>query len=260
MDEKKSHGFKMRYFTYSILGVSVVCGSLFLYFVFRLIGVYDSFLSNVTDYTESTKAISEFRDSSDFLTNQARLFAAKQDTIFLNNYLHEVENLKTRENSIDVIKMTHNQDDVITNVTMAYNESQYIQSIELYAMKITCLANGIEVSKYGDILNDIKEKIIKDSRSKNIFGLLLVLITFANFVSTVPSLGARFVMFTYPLIAYILLLCIKDYKKMYSLLIAFVPLYFFMRIYQTLKLYIETLNIDFFISSPIYLLGKYLLF
>lgn len=160
MDEKKSHGFKMRYFTYSILGVSVVCGSLFLYFVFRLIGVYDSFMSNVTDYTESTKAISEFRDSSDFLTNQARLFAAKQDTIFLNNYLHEVENLKTRENSIDVIKMTHNQDDVITNVTMAYNESQYIQSIELYAMKITCLANGIEVSKYGDILNDI---LISDS-------------------------------------------------------------------------------------------------
>lgn len=105
-----------------------------------------------------------------------------------------------------------------------------------------------------------KEKIIKDSRTKNIFGLLLVLITFANFVSTVPSLGARFVMFTYPLIAYIFLLCIKDYKKMYSLLIAFVPLYFFMRIYQTLKLYIETLNIDFFISSPIYLLSKYLLF
>ena len=82
MDEKKSHGFKMRYFTYSILGVSVVCGILFLYFVFRQIGVYDSFMSNVTDYTESTKAISEFRDSSDFLTNQARLFAAKQDTIF----------------------------------------------------------------------------------------------------------------------------------------------------------------------------------
>lgn len=160
MEVKKFHGFKMQYFTYTILGVSVLCGCLFFYFVFRLIVVYDSFMSNVTDYTESTKAISEFRDTSDFLTNQARLFTAKQDSIFLDNYLHEVEKLKTRENSIDVIKMTHNQDDVITNVSMAYNESQYIQSIELYAMKIICLANGVDISKYGEILEDI---LISDS-------------------------------------------------------------------------------------------------
>lgn len=105
-----------------------------------------------------------------------------------------------------------------------------------------------------------KEKIISDTRTKNLFGLLLVLTTFCNFVSSVPSLGARFVMFTYPLIAYIWLLCIKDYKKKYTLFFMLVPLYFFMNIYQTLRLYIETLNIDFFISSPIYLSAKYLLF
>ena len=104
-----------------------------------------------------------------------------------------------------------------------------------------------------------KERVINDTRTKNLFGLLLVLITFSNFVSSVPSLGARFVMFTYPLIAYIWLLCIKDYKKKYSLLFMLVPLYFFMRIFQSLRLYVYTLDIDFFISSPIYLLAKYLL-
>lgn len=105
-----------------------------------------------------------------------------------------------------------------------------------------------------------KEKVISDIRTQKLFGLLLVLITFSNFVSSVPSLGVRFEAFTYPLIAYIWQLCIKDYKKKYSLLFMLVPIYFFMRIYQTLKLYVEVLNIDFFISSPIYLSAKYLLF
>lgn len=104
-----------------------------------------------------------------------------------------------------------------------------------------------------------KERVINDTRTKNLFGLLLVLITFSNFVSSVPSLGGRFVMFTYPLIAYIWLLCIKDYKKKYSLFFMLIPLYFFMRIFQSLRLYVYTLDIDFFISSPIYLLAKYLL-
>ena len=105
-----------------------------------------------------------------------------------------------------------------------------------------------------------KEKVISDTRTSNLFGLLLTLITFSNFVSSVPSLGARFVMFTYPLIAYIWLLCIKDYKKKYTFFFALVPLYFFMKIYYSFLLYFETLNIDFFICSPIYLLAKYLLF
>lgn len=102
------------------------------------------------------------------------------------------------------------------------------------------------------------KQVINDKRTINIYGLLLVLITFSNFVSSVPSLGNRFSMFTYPLIAYIWLLHIKDYKKQYSLFFMLMPLYFFMNIFQTLKLYVNTLNIDFFIASPIYLIYKYL--
>ena len=104
-----------------------------------------------------------------------------------------------------------------------------------------------------------KQKIIDEKRTENLFTLLLVLMTFSNFFSAIPSLGSRFFMFTYPLVAYIWLLHFKDYKKNYSLFFNLIPIYFFMKIFNESRLYIQTLNIDFFISSPIYLAIKYLL-
>ena len=103
-----------------------------------------------------------------------------------------------------------------------------------------------------------KQLVINDIRSKNIFVLLLVLMIFSNLFSPIPSLGNRFFMFTYPLVAYVWLLNFKDYKRSYSIFFNLIPIYFFMKIFNELKLYILTLNFDFFISSPIFLMGKYL--
>lgn len=163
MDDNKVHGFKISYFSYSVVGITVVCGILFFYFVFKLVSFYDSFLSNITDYTESNKAISELTEASDFLTNQARLFTVKQEKVFLDNYIYEIKELKTREKAVEVITMTHNNDSVYTNTTLAYNESVYIQSIELYAMKLVCLANDIKLEEYDDIFNDV---LISDASKK----------------------------------------------------------------------------------------------
>lgn len=104
-----------------------------------------------------------------------------------------------------------------------------------------------------------RKHVINDVRTKKIFALLMVLITFSNFTSSVPSLGSRFEAFSYPLIAYIWLLCIKNYKQKYSIFFMLIPAYFFMDIFYTLRFYVYTLNIDFYFSSPVYLSLKYLL-
>lgn len=103
-----------------------------------------------------------------------------------------------------------------------------------------------------------KKIINADNRTNKLFTLLLVLATFSNLMINVPSLGVRFSMFTYPLIAYICILHILK-KPNYNLFFSLIPLYFFMVIYQQLNHYLSVLNIDFFISSPVYLVVKYLL-
>lgn len=103
-----------------------------------------------------------------------------------------------------------------------------------------------------------KKIINADNRTNKLFTLLLVLATFSNLMINVPSLGARFSIFTYPLIAYICILHILKNPN-YNLFFSLIPLYFFMVIYQQLNQYLSVLNIDFFISSPVYLVVKYLL-
>lgn len=103
-----------------------------------------------------------------------------------------------------------------------------------------------------------KHNVIYDKRTKDIFTLMLIIMSFSNFTMTVPSLGTRFIVFSYPLIAYIWLLAINNCKGKYSNVLMILPICFFMNIYSTLRYYVGTLNIDFFISSPIYLMVKYL--
>lgn len=103
-----------------------------------------------------------------------------------------------------------------------------------------------------------KKIINADNRTNKLFTLFLVLATFSNLMINVPSLGARFSIFTYPLIAYICILHILKNPN-YNLFFSLIPLYFFMVIYQQLNQYLSVLNIDFFISSPVYLVVKYLL-
>lgn len=152
---EKQNGVKLIYFTNIMLALSFLCSILFANFAIRLYKNYSYLMSLISDYTESNKAISELEEASDFLTNQARLFCLKEDETFLRNYLYEVENLKTRENALDVIKMTHNNDSVFTNTSMALNESVYIESLELYAMKLIVLAKN-NISEIPPLINDVQ--------------------------------------------------------------------------------------------------------
>lgn len=105
----------------------------------------------------------------------------------------------------------------------------------------------------------IKEsKLIKSYNStKNIYMFLLVLITISNFLMPIPSVGKRFVMLTYPLIAYIGLVIFKDFKyyKVFYLMPFVFSYYFVSRLYYY---YFTVLEPIFYVSSPFYLIYRYL--
>ena len=101
---------------------------------------YDDLISSVIDYSESSKAINEFRNATDFLTNQVRLFSVNYDLNFMNNYFEEVNNLQQREKSLMILEMTHLGDAPDVNLNMALRESNYLKEIDCYSMKLICEA------------------------------------------------------------------------------------------------------------------------
>lgn len=137
------------------------------------------------------------------------------------------------------------RDQVGTGFWIIGKISDYVVSIFFFVVMIIFIKN--------------KKIILHDERVKNIFMLLLPLMTFANFTMPIPSVGSRFIILTYPLIAYIWLVCFKGKFIKGDLFLKFIPLYFFMTLYNQAALYLSTLNLDFFITSPIYLTMKYLI-
>lgn len=103
----------------------------------------------------------------------------------------------------------------------------------------------------------INRNRLEGSKSDNLLGALLVMISMANFTMPVPSVGVRFIRLTFPLIALLFLQNMPEKKYRY-LIIAF-PFIFIFTFYYLVLNYLEVVGPTFFISSPIYIIIKDLL-
>lgn len=94
-------------------------------------------------------------------------------------------------------------------------------------------------------------------KSKTLYLFLLVYMTFVNFTMPVPSLGGRYMVLAYPIIAYIWLVNFKGvkYKKMMYVM----PVVFWFSFYGWIGRYLTVLEFNFFVSNPFSLIYKYLL-
>lgn len=132
---------------------------------------YNSMVFGVSDYTDCTKAINDFKDSSEYLTNQVRLFTIHKDFSFMKNYFDELNVFKRREHAIEVLAMSHMNDDTINNLKRAMEESNELKQREFYAMALVCdaipsyTALPEEIKNYqlpsSDKLLDAQEKLEK---------------------------------------------------------------------------------------------------
>lgn len=104
------------------------------------------------------------------------------------------------------------------------------------------------------ILN--RNKISLEKNDTRLYRFLLVLVTFANFGMSIPSLGNRFIILSYSIIAFLWLTFFKGQK--YNWAIYIFPIAFFMSIYHQFNLYNLVTDGLFYISSPFILIPQYL--
>ena len=101
------------------------------------------------------------------------------------------------------------------------------------------------------------EDVFRSPKTRTIFSFLLVWMAFCNFTMNIPSLGNRFIQLAYPVIAYIWLVTFKG--KRYQWVIYVAPIVFLFSAYIQLGHYSMVLEPYFYISSPVYLLYRYLI-
>ena len=109
---------------------------------------------------------------------------------------------------------------------------------------------------------------IAETKYKPAYFMMLAFLAFVNFTFMLPSIGSRYVMFFFPLLAYVWLGCFSEIKRWNWVIYAFSSIYlaYFLilssNVYQIpcLRYYIRLWDMDILYQSPIYLWFKYILF
>lgn len=139
-------GFRVRSFNRALMILS--CILIICVFLSTLIirSQYKRIIDSMTDYSECNKAIRDIRDTSAYLTNQARLFVVNKDIKYLDNYLKEINVSKKRQVALGVVEMTHKDDSPDVNLKVAISKSSLLETRELYAMRLVCDSDSIDKS------------------------------------------------------------------------------------------------------------------
>ena len=163
----KKDGIKIRSINFCMLILCcVLCAGVFIS-AFHQKSQYNTIIKNMTSYARCTKAVNEFRDTSDFLTNQVRLFLVNQDVSYAEKYFHEYYEVRNRERSLNYITELHSDDSIKLTMDLAYEESQELAKIEMYAMALIYHALNIPEKMFPAELKDVKinsaELLLSDS-------------------------------------------------------------------------------------------------
>ena len=133
----------------------VLCAGVFVS-AFQLKSKYNDIIKNMDEYTRCTKAVNDFRDTSDFLTNQVRLFLIQQDESYATSYFNECFNEKHREKAVSEISGFHEGDSVQVNMMLAYQESKDLAETEMYSIALLYTALNIPEKMFPAEIKDIK--------------------------------------------------------------------------------------------------------
>jgi len=153
-----SKGISARFTNAVLMLVGCFLAILILLFSNVVRNKYISIIDEMNDYAECNKALNDFRDSSSYLTNQARSFSINLNSSYLDNYFYEKNDLKRRESAVEIIELTHKNDAPDTAITMALRESNLLCKKEMYAMKLVCEALGIDITTLPDEIIDLTLK------------------------------------------------------------------------------------------------------
>ncbi len=115
---------------------------------------YDSMIASMNDYAECNKAINEFAEASDYLTTQARFFSVNLDITYLHNYVDELKNVHRRENALQVLELSHSEDNIYNFLSNAYEQSNRLVDLECY--NLCLIAEGLGLSN-----EEIPENILE---------------------------------------------------------------------------------------------------
>ena len=147
MKEKTKKGLSMRNLNYIMSGVTIVISALLLITTFLTGSRYRTVQDNTDAYISWNKNAELLLSGSDFLTEQARLFAYKGERTYLDNYFKEATETKRRDAALEALNDVRDSD-AFKKLEAAMHESVELMQTEYYSMRLVVEAKGDDVKDY----------------------------------------------------------------------------------------------------------------
>jgi diguanylate cyclase (GGDEF)-like protein len=135
---------------------------------------YQSLLDTTQDYISSEKDAAMLSEASDYLTEQARLYAINMDISYMEAYFDETNVNKRRDQAFEDLKKYHSDDTIYAAMQNALECSNALMETEKYSMKLISVANKYDTSTLPKEIQKIelsnedtnlsKEEMIKKAR------------------------------------------------------------------------------------------------
>ena len=140
----RNEGLSLRSTFFVMLIISLGVTGILLFTIYRTFNSYNA-LSDATDtYIELQQAADNLMRASDYLTEEARCYVVLGDRDHLDNYFHEAEVVKRRENAIRVMESRLPLSDALDSLKDAMEESLSLMDREYYSMLLVLKAEEDE--------------------------------------------------------------------------------------------------------------------
>ena len=152
----KIRGIKFHTLNYFIVLVACILYVLIIYATIQVSVKYDDMVSATNAYIGCTKEIARVKEGSDYLTEQARLYAVMMTPFYMEQYLEEANVTKRRENGMEAMEQYSFGEKEHQLLQTALKESDQLMEKELYAMKLISVANAYDAEMLPDEVREIQ--------------------------------------------------------------------------------------------------------
>lgn len=132
----------MRRLNRVVLVISLLISVLLLIATGRTTSSYEDMRATTENYITLKQCADDIEITSDYLTEQARYFAATAEMQYMNNYLEEIHVTRRRENALQTLLDRLGSTEAEMWAEMAVAQSISLEETEYYVMRLTVEAYG----------------------------------------------------------------------------------------------------------------------
>ena len=152
--QKNIRGIRIQTLNYIMIVASCILYILILYITIQVSMRYNTLTETINTYTICSQSANNLEKASDYLTEQVRLYVITADSKYMDAYIDELFVNMRREHALEDLKNHEVNNESLSYLQQALNESNELTSTELYAIRLVKEATDNGSGSLPDAINN----------------------------------------------------------------------------------------------------------